>query len=95
MTRVYTAPAASLTNPAITWQDRKRWAWAMSVVWPLLFRFVRHLPVRRHGAACGTDLRAGVGQTSGEETAGHAAVLRSRCGSMAIVAPCRLRMWPG
>ena len=28
-----------------------------------LFRFVRHLPVRRHGAAHGADLRAGVGQT--------------------------------
>jgi len=36
MTRVYTAPVASPTNPAVTWQDRKRWAWAMSVVWPLL-----------------------------------------------------------
>ena len=36
MTRLYTAPAASSANAAITWQDRKRWAWAMSVVWPLM-----------------------------------------------------------
>ena len=28
-----------------------------------LFRFVRHLPGRRHGAEHGADLRAGVGQT--------------------------------
>ena len=28
-----------------------------------LFRFVRHLPVGRHGAAHGADLRAGAGQT--------------------------------
>ena len=32
----------------------------------LLFRFVRHLPGRRHGAAHGTGRRAGVGQASGE-----------------------------
>jgi hypothetical protein len=42
-------------------------------------RFVRHLPAQRHGAARGADLRAGVGQTSGEETAGRATVFRSRC----------------
>jgi len=40
----------------------------------VLFRFVRHLPVLRHDAADGTGLRAGVGQTLGEETAGHGAV---------------------
>ena len=60
---------------------------------PSLFRFVRHLPVRCHGAAHGADLRAGVGQTSGEETAARATVVRS-CGSMAIVAQCRRRRWP-
>ena len=36
MTRTYTAPAPSPAKPAITWQDRKRWAWALSVVWPLM-----------------------------------------------------------
>ena len=45
-----------------------------------VFRFVRHLPVRRYGAAHGAELRAGVGQTSGEETAGHATVPRDRYG---------------
>ena len=52
---------------------------------PLLFRFVRHLPAQRQGAAHGSGLRAGVGQTSGEETAGRTAVVRSRYGAMAIV----------
>ena len=46
------------------------------VVCPEVLRFVRHLPVRRHGAARGVGLRAGVGQTSGEETAGRTTVLR-------------------
>ena len=41
-----------------------------------MFRFVRHLPVGRLGAARGAYLRAGVGQTSGEETAGRATVLQ-------------------
>ena len=45
-----------------------------------LFRFVRHLPVRHHRAAHCTDLRAGVGQASGEETAAHATVPRSSYG---------------
>jgi len=36
------------------------------------FRFVRHLPARRDGAPNRTGLRAGVGQTSREETAGRA-----------------------
>lgn len=36
MTRVYTAPAPSPAKAPITWQDRKRWAWTMSVVWPLM-----------------------------------------------------------
>jgi hypothetical protein len=49
-----------------------------------LFRFVRHLPVRRHGAAHASGLRAGVGQSSGEETAGHATVARSRYGATAL-----------
>lgn len=50
-----------------------------------MFRFVRHLPARRYDAARGGDLRAGVGQTSGEETAAHATVVRMRYGTMAIV----------
>ena len=49
------------------------------------FRFVRHLPVRCHHAAQGTGLRAGVGQTLGEETAGRGAVPRGSYSSMAIV----------
>ena len=52
---------------------------------PPLFRFVRHLPARHYDAARGGDLRAGVGQTSGEETAAHATVVRMRYGTMAIV----------
>ena len=36
MTRTYTAPAPSPGKAPITWQDRKRWAWAMSVAWPLM-----------------------------------------------------------
>ena len=62
--------------------------------WPALFRFVRHLPGRCHGAAHGTGRRAGVGQTSGEETAGRATVVRSRYCAMAIVVRCRRRRWP-
>jgi len=36
MARTYTAPAATPGGPAITWQDRKRWAWSLSVVYPLM-----------------------------------------------------------
>jgi len=50
-----------------------------------LFRFVRYLPVHRPDAAHDSGLRAGVGQTLGEETAGQAAVARTRYGAMAIV----------
>jgi hypothetical protein len=50
-----------------------------------VFRFVRHLPVRRLDAAHGTGLRAGVGQTLGEETAARGAVLGGGYSAMAIV----------
>jgi hypothetical protein len=46
-----------------------------------MFRFVRHLPGRRLDATHGADLRAGVGQTSGEEgttTVGHYAIRAAR-----------------
>jgi alkane 1-monooxygenase len=36
MARIYSAPATQPGQPAITWQDRKRWAWALSVVYPLM-----------------------------------------------------------
>ena len=36
MSRTYTADAIRPGDPPVTWQDRKRWGWAMSVVWPLL-----------------------------------------------------------
>src|SRR5438445_11199867 len=42
-----------------------------------MFRVVRYLPVARPGRAHATALRAGVGQAPREETAGHAAVVRS------------------
>ena len=54
--------------------------------WRELFRFVRHPPLHWHIAAPAKYLTAGVGQSSGEETAGRAAVVRGRCGSMALVA---------
>jgi putative DNA primase/helicase len=47
-------------------------------------RVVRHLPERVDDAMRCTGLRAGVGQASREETAGHAAVLRPRASAMAI-----------
>jgi hypothetical protein len=49
------------------------------------FRFVRHLPARCDDGGHDTGLRAGVGQTLGEETAGHAAVSGAGYGAMAIV----------
>ena len=48
--------------------------------------FVRHLPEQRHAAVHATALRGGVGQTSGEETAGHATVVERRYAAMARVA---------
>ncbi len=36
MTRVYTAPGAMPGDPLLRWQDRKRWAWSLSVVYPLI-----------------------------------------------------------
>ena len=36
MTRVYTARGAAPQDPPIRWQDRKRWAWSLSVVYPLM-----------------------------------------------------------
>ena len=36
MTRVYTAPGARPHEPPIRWQDRKRWAWSLSVLYPLM-----------------------------------------------------------
>ena len=50
----------------------------------LSLRVVRHLPERVDDAMRCTGLRAGVGQASREETAGHAAVLRQRASAMAI-----------
>jgi hypothetical protein len=52
---------------------------------PPPFRFVRHVPARRHDAARGTGLRAGVGQTLREETAGRGAVIPGGYSAMAIV----------
>lgn len=36
MARTYSAPAATPGGPAITWQDHKRWAWSLSVIYPLM-----------------------------------------------------------
>lgn len=36
MARTYTAPAPFRGAAPITWQDRKRWAWSLSVVYPLI-----------------------------------------------------------
>ncbi len=68
--------------------------------WRLSFRFVRRLPARRHDVAHGTGVRAGVGQTLGEETAAHAAVFGGgyggsvrrvdaggRCAAVALAGP--------
>ena len=36
MTRVYTALGVMPGDPPLSWQDRKRWAWSLSVVYPLI-----------------------------------------------------------
>lgn len=36
MSRTYTAPVTPAGGAPVTWQDRKRWAWSLSVVWPLV-----------------------------------------------------------
>ncbi|MBL8352377.1 MAG: alkane 1-monooxygenase [Burkholderiaceae bacterium] len=36
MAHGYAVPAAGPGEGPVVWQDRKRWAWAMSVVWPLI-----------------------------------------------------------
>ena len=36
MPHTYTASAPNPADPPITWQDRKRGCWAMSVIWPLM-----------------------------------------------------------
>ena len=55
------------------------------------FRFVRHLPEPRHAAVHATGLRAGVGQTLGEETAAHTAMPAGSYGAMAIVSRALVR----
>ena len=55
------------------------------------FRFVRHLPEQRHSAVYATSLRTGVGQSSGEETAGYATGGGERYAAMARVAAVGLR----
>jgi hypothetical protein len=63
---------------------------------PLQFRFVRHLPVSRDRSARDLGLRAGVGQTSGEETAAHGAVVveGTELWRFDVVALLVLRVWP-
>ena len=36
MARTYTANVDQPGTKPVTWQDRKRWAWSLSVVWPLM-----------------------------------------------------------
>lgn len=55
-----------------------------TVVCLQVFRFVRHLPIAQRRSWQPSGLRAGVGQTSREETAGHAAVFVEGTPAMAI-----------
>ena len=36
MAHLYTATGAAPGDPPLRWQDRKRWAWGLSVVYPLI-----------------------------------------------------------